>query len=92
MMRDERFKLIYYPVGNRVQLFDMRVDPDEMHDLGAEPAHAGMREELIEKLIANLYGTDLAWLKGGKLVGLPDKEYRPAPNRGLSVQRGWRFM
>ena len=31
MIRDEHYKLIYYPVGNRTQLFDLQEDPDEHH-------------------------------------------------------------
>ncbi len=33
MARDERFKLIYYPIIDRCQLFDLRTDPDETNDL-----------------------------------------------------------
>ncbi|MCX6622874.1 MAG: sulfatase-like hydrolase/transferase [Acidobacteria bacterium] len=32
-IRDERYKLIYYPWINRHQLFDLSRDPDELHDL-----------------------------------------------------------
>ncbi len=39
-IRDERWKLIVYPRVNRVQLFDLRDDPDELHDLSADPEHA----------------------------------------------------
>ncbi len=39
-------------------------------------------------LIGELYGGDEAWVQDGKLVGTPDREYRPGPNRGLSGQRG----
>ena len=32
MIRDEQYKLIYYPLGNHFQLFDLDADPDELHD------------------------------------------------------------
>ena len=92
MIRSERFKLIYYPVGNRFQLFDMDNDPDELHNLANDPAYEDVREELTEKLTSHLYGSDLELLEAGKLVGRPDKAYEPGPNRGLNGQRGWRFM
>jgi arylsulfatase A-like enzyme len=92
MMRDSRFKLIYYPVGNRVQLFDLLNDPDELRDLAADPAYAEARERLTGAMIAEFYGGDEAWAQGGKLVGLPEKVYQPRPDRGLLNQRGWRFM
>jgi arylsulfatase A-like enzyme len=92
MVRDQRYKLIYYPIGNRTQLFDLRDDPDELHDLGADPALAGVRDRLTGALLGNLYGGDLEWIRDGKLVGLPDKAYEPRPERRLGGQRGWRFM
>ena len=37
MMRDKRFKLIYYPAGNRSQLFDIENDRRESTDLAQAP-------------------------------------------------------
>jgi arylsulfatase A-like enzyme len=90
MIRTERFKLIWYPVGNRLQLFDLEKDPNEMHNLGAEPRYADERDRLVSLLVENLYGDDLKWVRDGKLVGEPDKQFSPLPNRGLAGQRGWR--
>lgn len=39
-VRDDRWKLIAYPRINKVQLFDLRSDPDERNDISADPAHA----------------------------------------------------
>jgi hypothetical protein len=82
--------LIWYPVGNRYQLFDLETDPQEMHDLAGKRALAGVRESLTGLLVDHLYGSDLRWVRDGQLVGEPDKEFTPAPNRGLAGQRGWR--
>jgi len=90
MVRDQRYKLIWYPVGNRFHLFDLADDPDEMHDLSEDPAHAAIRADLIKKLTGELYGGDLEWVKDGKLTGLPDKQYIAKPNISFSGQRGWR--
>lgn len=48
MIRDERWKLLAYHAGGerRTQLFDLQNDPDELHDLAAEPAHAKQRRRL----------------------------------------------
>lgn len=88
MLRDDRFKLIYYATGNRLQLFDLWEDPQERTDLAASPEHAEARERLTQKLIEQLYGGDEAWVQAGKLVGLPDRPYEAQPDRGLFSQRG----
>ena len=92
MVHDGRWKLIYYAVGNRFQLFDVQGDPLETRDLADEPEHAPLRERLTRILVENLYGSDSAWLSDGRLVGVPDKRHEPAPERTLQGQRGWRFM
>jgi arylsulfatase len=99
MIRAGRFKLIYYAVGNRLQLFDLDQDPGELQDLAADPAHAAELDRLTEMLVPRLYGSDLDWLKNGRLTGLPDKSFRFRPvqervgvlaNRDLLIQRGIR--
>ena len=90
MVRRGSHKLIWYPVGNRLQLFDVDRDPMEMRDLSGDPAHAGVLEDLARRLAGELYGSDERWARDGRLVGEPDREVAPAPNRGLSGQRGWR--
>jgi arylsulfatase A-like enzyme len=45
-VRDERWKLIVYPPINHRQLFDLRADPDEMHDLAGDPRHSAEVERL----------------------------------------------
>lgn len=39
MVRSQDFKLIYYPMIKRTQLFDMKADPLEMHDLSEQPQY-----------------------------------------------------
>ncbi len=88
MVHNGRFKLIYYPVGSRTQLFDLQEDPRELHDLGASAAHAAIRAELTKILLHELNGGDLEWIQNGSLVGRPDMPYQDYPNRYLSGQRG----
>ena len=45
MARDRRWKYIY-AYGFRPMLFDLENDPQELHDLGDDPAYAVERERL----------------------------------------------
>ncbi len=51
-IRDERWKLIVYPKAGRVQLFDLRADPDERRDLSGEPGMRPTVEGLFGRLTA----------------------------------------
>ena len=91
MIRDNRYKLIYYPVGNHIQLFDLQDDPTECHNLADDPDHMLVQEHLTQALIAEMYNGDLEWVEDGQLVGLPDQPFTFESNRGLTAQRGYRF-
>ena len=88
MIRQDQYKLIYYPTGNRFQLFDLEADPQEMNDLSGSDSHAALLQSLTAHLVDELYGNDEEWLQDGQLVGLPQKEWQPVKNRELSGQRG----
>ncbi|MBQ8081160.1 MAG: sulfatase-like hydrolase/transferase [Clostridia bacterium] len=88
MATDGRHKLIYYPCGNVLQLFDIQNDPKEKHDLSRLPEYAGVRERLTGYLVEHLHGDDLNWLKDGRLIGFEAGPYAPAPDYGLYNQRG----
>jgi arylsulfatase len=90
MIRMGAHKLIWYPIGNRFQLFDLTKDPCEMHDLYQGVKDSDLVKNLTKLLIQNLYGDDLEWIKSGELVGAPNKPFTPKPDRSLSKQRGWR--
>jgi arylsulfatase A-like enzyme len=91
MIRDKRFKLVYYAVGNSFQLFDLDSDPRETRDLSEAADFADVRRRLTELLVDNLYGDDLGWVQNGELVGLPADRPVPAPDRKFGNQRGLRF-
>jgi arylsulfatase len=88
MIRKDDWKLIYYPVGNLVQLFNLAEDSREERDRAEDPACRRMRDELEQLLISELYSGDEDWVGDGKLVGLPDKPFSPAPDFKLNGQRG----
>jgi arylsulfatase A-like enzyme len=92
MIRAGQFKLIYYPVGNRFQLFDIDRDPRECDDLADRSEHAETLARLKKLLVDNLYGDDLEWIENGELIGLPDESYVPVADRNLRNQRGLRFF
>ena len=93
MIRDQRYKLIYYPMGNIVQLFDIDADPRETHNLADDPDHARTRERLTRLLVNQMYGEDDSWVQDGQLVGVPAPQEMVYPDtRVLAAQRGHRFI
>lgn len=48
--RDERWKLIWYPKANQLQLFDLKADPDELTNLAGDLVHAPERTRLAALL------------------------------------------
>lgn len=91
MLHNGRYKLIWYPGGQTVQLFDLETDPKECIDLSKDPQHAQTRRQLEESMIKELYADDLQWVKNGRLVGFASDGSRISPDRQLSGQRGLHY-
>lgn len=91
MVTDGRWKLIWYPAGNRFHLFDIQEDPDETRDLSEKAEAQPQRNRLSEVLAANLYGADLDWVTEGRLTGFAADPTSPLPDRGLYGQRGLHY-
>jgi choline-sulfatase len=51
MVRWDRWKYVHYS-GERAQLFDLEMDPQEMKDLGADPDFEAIRAEGLDRLSA----------------------------------------
>ena len=49
-LRDERYKLIRYPVVHRTQLFDLAKDPLELDDLSQEAEHAPRLAAMLARM------------------------------------------
>jgi len=49
-VRTPGHKLIVYPQAGMTQLFDLKKDPWEIHNLAAEPKHAALKQHLLERL------------------------------------------
>jgi choline-sulfatase len=52
MVRRGQWKLVYYH-GHPPQLFDLEEDPSELVDLAAAPRHAGLRDALVGRVLAD---------------------------------------
>lgn len=93
MAHDGWHKLIWYPAGNHVQIFDLTEDPTELHDRANDPAYATVRAVLTARLCGALWDCDLAadWARDGVLVGYDPGPYQPKPDRSWSGQRGSHF-
>ena len=53
ILREERFKLVHFNSGMPPLLFNLETDPDELHDLAGDPAHAGTLLRLTQKLLSH---------------------------------------
>jgi len=91
MIRWKQYKLIYYPCGNVIQLFDLEKDRKESHNCAKDPEYKQVLETMIAFLVENLYGQDLEWVKDGTLCGFTPGEYRPKADFGLYNQRGYHW-
>ncbi len=88
MLRNGRYKLIWYPCGNHFQLFDLQDDPRELRDLAGDPELAPTLAAFKRLLADELYGADEAWVEKGELVGEAARAFAPGPNRSVSATRG----
>jgi arylsulfatase A-like enzyme len=50
IVRTQTHKLIVYPQAQRIQLFNMKEDPWEMHNLSEDSAMASVKSELMQQL------------------------------------------
>lgn len=88
MVRDERYKLIYYAAGNRFELYDLCADPEERRNLADDAEHGVVLQRMQERLRRELYSSDRDFLDGDTFVGLPPFDPPPADHRDLYLQRG----
>ena len=93
MMHDGRHKLIWYPAGNRVQLFDLDRDPDERTDLAEDAQYADVRDGLEAALAAACWGRDVdeGWVQDGRLAGFDPGPFVAKADRSFSAQRGLHY-
>jgi len=51
MIRKDKYKLLVYPEINKVLLFDLDNDPDEMYDISSNPKNSKLVKSMFEDLI-----------------------------------------
>ncbi len=66
-LTDGRYKYIYFTLTGKEQLFDLKVDPDEMTDLSQDPRHAELRRAWRGKMVDLLKNRGSRWVKGDQL-------------------------
>ncbi|MCG8582944.1 MAG: sulfatase-like hydrolase/transferase [Bacteroidales bacterium] len=49
MIRSDRYKMIIYPLANKVRLFDVKKDPEELNDLAANKKYRKEIHQLFEE-------------------------------------------
>ena len=59
MIRDHRWKLVHFVDSDEGQLFDLEADPQELHTLWDDPAHATVRQGLITEILKWRIRSDL---------------------------------
>lgn len=51
MVRTDRYKMIIYPAANKILLFDLLRDPDEMHDIFAKSSSKAILNDLKMRML-----------------------------------------
>lgn len=70
-------------------MFDLKKDPQELHDIADCPAYADLRCRAQQELIRHLYGNDLQWVRDNTLCGITQHTTRTKrPDYGMCGQRG----
>lgn len=67
-MTDGKFKYIWFSQSGEEQLFHLTDDPDELHNLAADPGYSSDLKMWRSKLIAELNGREEGYVCEGKLV------------------------
>jgi len=93
MMHDGRHKLIWYPAGNIIQLFDLENDPQELNNIAGTAELSPVQIHLEAALAKACYGIDIeaGWVHEEKLIGYDPGPYHPKADRSFSAQRGMHY-
>ena len=88
MVVADRHKLIWYPTGNRIELYDLVDDPQETKNLANEASSESVLEAMQQLLLDNLYGQDQRWIDQGRLVGEAEPAFLNPTIAGCLVSAG----
>jgi arylsulfatase len=88
MAHDGRHKLVWYPAGNVVQLFDLDLDPRESRDVSSDARYASIRNDLERAVVDHAHGVDCEWIVDGRLTGFEPARREVKADRAWGGQRG----
>lgn len=91
MAHDGRHKLIWYPAGNHLQLFDLQNDPAETVNLAGVADYQDIQQKLEQVFVKNAWGIDQEWIAGDRLVGFPVEPKVRKGDRHFGGQRGMHY-
>ena len=72
-LADGRYKYIYHAHTGEEQLFDLKSDPGELHDLAPLADHKEALETWRQRLVDHFQERDERYVKDGKLVVRPER-------------------
>lgn len=86
-IRTNHWKYLYYQNGGYEELYDLKSDPHELHDLSENPAYAAVKSSLVSRGISWIkeYDNPEYALDGGQLKKAPYTE--PAVSKGRPFSR-----
>ena len=67
-LTDGRWKYIYHAFDGREQLFDLKTDPGEIHDLAGDPSCSNALKGWRERMVKHLTERGERFVKDGRLV------------------------
>ena len=67
-LTDGKFKYIYYAYDGREELFDLTKDPDELLDVGTDPAYQDILLQWRQRMVEHLSERGEPFVSGGKLA------------------------
>jgi len=70
-LTDGKEKYVWFPPTGQEQLFDLQADPQELHDLAADPANEPRVKPWRERLTKQLAGRPDGFSDGDKLIAKP---------------------
>lgn len=85
-VRTDRYKFIhYYGVWDTDEFYDLKNDPEEMHNLIDKPEHAGLIEQLRTRMYDWLEQTD------GMMIPLRREKGAKSDKRGPKTVKEWKY-
>ncbi|RJP22216.1 MAG: arylsulfatase [Candidatus Omnitrophota bacterium] len=77
-LTDGHYKYIFHARDGEEQLFDLKNDPGELHDLASDASHQSKLRKWRERMVEHLSERGEEWVKSGRLALRPERHlYSP---------------